>query len=254
MVLNWIIHSRNRVIITDSRLVKGHNYPGKHDYFGTCENSYLWETNLGYRQCEWGFHVGILCGDFVREHGCRCCRKPFFSLFWQSIPCWVAGFWYTKLYLSTIYPSIYRSVYLSIDLSIYLSIYLFVCCTLRRGVHAQTHCWLCILYCFLQCFLLLDNAALGGGGGGQEQLFLRVMFSAFVHLHWFLQCFSRFRTLVFLHHLRFPLVFTVFSGFMTLLMLRCTLGWGGVGQSRSCELDKSRCWGFIMLLMLQGGC
>ena len=73
--------------------------------------------------------------------------------------------------------------------------------------------------------------------GGQEQLFLRVMFSAFVHLHWFLQCFSRFRTLVFLHHLRFPLVFTVFSGFMTLLMLRCTLGWGGVGQSRSCELD-----------------
>ena len=45
----------------------------------------------------------------------------------------------------------------------------------------------------------------------------------------------------FFHHLRFPLVFTVFSGFMTLLMLRCTLGWGGVGQSRSCELDKSRC-------------
>ena len=33
--------------------------------------------------------------------------------------------------------------------------------SLRRGVHAQTHCWMCILYCFLQCFLLLDNAALG---------------------------------------------------------------------------------------------
>ena len=31
-------------------------------------------------------------------------------------------------------------------------------------------------------------------GGGQEQRFLRVMFSAFVHLHWFLQCFSLFRT------------------------------------------------------------
>ena len=47
--------------------------------------------------------------------------------------------------------------------------------------------------------------------GGQEQLFLRVMFSAFVHLHWFLQCFSRFRTLVFLHHLRFPLVLQCFQ-------------------------------------------
>ena len=51
----------------------------------------------------------------------------------------------------------------------------------------------------------------------------------------------------FLHHLRFPSVFTVFWGFMTLLMLRCTLGWGGVGQSRSCELDhiveaSSCCW------------
>ena len=130
-------------------------------------------------------------------------------------------------------------------------------CSLRRGVHAQTHCWMCILYCFFTVFSAsrqcCPGGGRGGGGGGQEQLFLRVMFSAFVHLHWFLQCFSLFRTF-FLHHLRFPLVFTVFSGFMTLLMLRCTLGWGGVGQSRSCELDKSRCWGFIMLLMLQGGC
>ena len=41
----------------------------------------------------------------------------------------------------------------------------------------------------------------------------------------------------FVHHLHFPFVFTVFSGFMTLLMLRCTLGWGGMGQSRSCEVD-----------------
>ena len=78
------------------------------------------------------------------------------------------------------------------------------------------------------------------GGGGQEQLFLRVMFSAFVHLHWFLQCFSRFRTLVFLYHLRFPLVFTVFSGFMTLVMLRHA-GVGGVNVP--CNL--------LMLLMLR---
>ena len=40
--------------------------------------------------------------------------------------------------------------------------------------------------------------------GGQEQLFLRVMFSAFVHLHWFLQCFSRFRTLFFCTICVFP--------------------------------------------------
>ena len=60
-----------------------------------------------------------------------------------------------------------------------------------------------------------------GGRGGQEQLFLRVMFSAFV--------FFALSHFFFVHHLHFPLVFTVFSGFMTLLMLRCTLGWGGVG-------------------------
>jgi hypothetical protein len=63
---------------------------------------------------------------------------------------------------------------------------------------------------FFTVFSASRQCCPGGGGGGQEQLFLRVMFSAFVHLHWFLQCFSRFRTLVFLHHLRFPLVFTVF--------------------------------------------
>ena len=122
------------------------------------------------------------------------------------------------------------------------------------GVFTRRHtaeCAFCTVFYSVFCFSTM--LPWGGEGGGQEQLFLRVMFSAFVHLHWFLQCFSPFRTF-FLHHLRFPLVFTVFSGFMTLLMLRCTLGWGGVGQSRSCELDKSRCWGFIMLLMLQGGC
>ena len=98
---------------------------------------------------------------------------------------------------------------------------------LRQGVHAQTHCWLCILYCFLQCFLLLDNAALGGGGGGQEQLFLRVMFSAFVHLHWFLQCFSRFRALVFCTICVFPRFLQCFEA-----SWRCSCyaaHWGGVG-------------------------
>ena len=39
-------------------------------------------------------------------------------------------------------------------------------CTLRRGVHAQRHCWMCILYWFLQSFLLLYKVALGGWGGG----------------------------------------------------------------------------------------
>ena len=50
------------------------------------------------------------------------------------------------------------------------------CYSLRQGVHAQTHCWLCILYCFLQCFLLLDNAALGGGGGGRNNCFFEWCF------------------------------------------------------------------------------
>ena len=68
----------------------------------------------------------------------------------------------------------------------------------------------------------------GGGRGGQEQLFLRVMFSAFVHLHWFLQCFSLFRT--------FFLAPSAFSiGFYSVFRLHdvadATLhigvGWGG---------------------------
>lgn len=47
--------------------------------------------------------------------------------------------------------------------------YLLLGCTLRRGVHAQRHCWMCILYWFLQSFLLLYKVALAGGGG-EEQL------------------------------------------------------------------------------------
>ena len=88
---------------------------------------------------------------------------------------------------------------------------------------------MCILYCFLQCFQLLDNAALGGGGG-QEQLFLRVMFSAFVHLHWFLHCFSLFRTFfVFFAPSAFSLGF--YSVFRLHDVADATLhigvGWGG---------------------------
>ena len=100
---------------------------------------------------------------------------------------------------------------------------------------------------FVLCFTVFSasrqccpGGGRGGGGGGagttvsSSDVFclcpFALVFTVFFPLSHF-----------FLHHLRFPLVFTVFSGFMTLLMLRCTLGWGGVGQSRSCELDKSRC-------------
>ena len=40
----------------------------------------------------------------------------------------------------------------------------YIGCSLRRGVHVQTHWWTCILYCFLQFFLLLYKVALGGRG------------------------------------------------------------------------------------------
>ena len=69
----------------------------------------------------------------------------------------------------------------------------------------------------------------GGGGGGAGTT---VSSSDFFCLCPFALVFTVFFALshfFFVHHLRFPLVFTVFSGFMTLLMLRCTLGWGGVG-------------------------
>ena len=35
------------------------------------------------------------------------------------------------------------------------------------------------------------------GGGGQDQRLIPVTFSAFVHLHWFLQCFWRWRLFCF---------------------------------------------------------
>ena len=106
------------------------------------------------------------------------------------------------------------------------------------GVFTRRHtadCAFCTVFYSVFCFSTM--LPWGGGGGGQEQLFLRVMFSAFVHLHWFLQCFSRFRALVFLHHLRFPLVFTVFSGFMTSLMLRHA----GVGGMLTFHVTCSCC-------------
>ena len=127
------------------------------------------------------------------------------------------------------------------------------CCSLRRGVHAQTHCWMCILYCFLQCFLLLDNAALGGGGGGagttvsSSDVFclcpFALVFTVFFALshfflcticifHWFLQCFqASWRYWCYAAH------------------------WGGVGWDGAITFmwGWSRCWGFIMLLMLKRG-
>ena len=105
---------------------------------------------------------------------------------------------------------------------------------------------------FFTVFSASRQCCPGGEGGGRNNCFFEWCFLPLSICTGFYSVFRSF-ALFFLHHLRFPLVFTVFSGFMTLLMLRCTLGWGGVGQSRSCELDKSRCWGFIMLLMLQGG-
>ena len=79
---------------------------------------------------------------------------------------------------------------------------------------------------FVLVFTVFCTSLQGSPGGGQEQPFLRLRFSAFVHLHWFLHCFfalSHFSC----HHVRFPLVFTVFSGFMTLLLLCWTFVWGG---------------------------
>ena len=81
---------------------------------------------------------------------------------------------------------------------------------------------------FFTVFSASRQCCPGGGRGGQEQLFLRVMFSAFVHLHWFLQCFSRFHALVFLHHLRFPLVFSVLKLHdVAHATLHIGVGWGG---------------------------
>ena len=85
-----------------------------------------------------------------------------------------------------------------------------------------------------------------GAGGGRNNCFFEWCFLPLSICTGFYNVFRSF-ALFFWHHLRFPLVFAVFSGFMTLLMLRCTLGWGGVGQSRSCEVDhvveaSSCCW------------
>ena len=80
---------------------------------------------------------------------------------------------------------------------------------------------------FFTVFSASRQCCPGGGRGGQEQLFLRVMFSAFVHLHWFLQCFSRFRALVFCTICVFPRFLQCFEA-----SWRCSCyaaHWGGVG-------------------------
>ena len=42
---------------------------------------------------------------------------------------------------------------------------------------------------FVLVFTVFCTSLQGSPGGGQEQPFLRLRFSAFVHLHWFLHCF-----------------------------------------------------------------
>ena len=88
-----------------------------------------------------------------------------------------------------------------------------LCCSLRRGVHAHTRCWMCILYCFLQCFLLLYNAALGGRGGRNNWC------------NWW------------------------YKGGMLAFHVTCsrcwcyaTLGWGGMLTFHMFHVTCSRCW------------
>ena len=87
--------------------------------------------------------------------------------------------------------------------------------SLRRGVHAHTHCWMCILSCFLQCFLLLYNAALGGEGGGRNN-----------------RCNWWYRGDV-----------NVPCNLLTLLMLRHA----GVGGMLAFHITCSRCWCYATL-------
>ena len=62
------------------------------------------------------------------------------------------------------------------------------------GVFTRRHTAECAFCTVFYSVFSFSTMLPWGGGGGQEQLFLRVMFSAFVHLHWFLHCFSLFRT------------------------------------------------------------
>ena len=104
-------------------------------------------------------------------------------------------------------------------------------CSLRQGVHRAN----------TLLNVLLDNAALGGGGGGQEQLFLRVMFSAFVHLQLVFTMFFALSHSFFLHHLRFPLGF--YSVFRLHDVGDATPRWGGGDVNVPCNL--------LTLLMLR---
>ena len=98
------------------------------------------------------------------------------------------------------------------------------------GVFTRRHtaeCAFCTVFYSVFCFSTMLPWG-GAEGGGQEQLFLRVMFSAFIHLHWFLQCFSPFRTF-FLAPFAFSLGF--YSVFRLHDVADATLhigvGWGG---------------------------
>ena len=81
---------------------------------------------------------------------------------------------------------------------------------------------------FVLVFTVFCASLQGSPGGGQEQVFLRVMFSAFVHLHWFLQCFSRIRTFFFApcaFSLGFYRVFWLHD--VAAATLDIGVGWGG---------------------------
>ena len=135
---------------------------------------HLWETNLGYRQCEWGFHVGILCGDFVREHGCRCCRKPFSLCFDNPFPVEWRGFdILSSIYQQSIHPSINLSIGLSIDRFIYLSLYLSICLLYPPTGCSRADTLLIVHFVlFFTVFSASRQCCPGGGdGGGRNNCF-----------------------------------------------------------------------------------
>ena len=106
------------------------------------------------------------------------------------------------------------------------------------GVFTRRHTAECAFCTVFYSVFSFSTMLPWGGEGGRNNCFFECCFLPLSICTGFYTVFrSSALFLFFLHHLRFPLVFTVFSGFMTLLMLRCTLGWGGVGQSRSCEVD-----------------
>ena len=117
------------------------------------------------------------------------------------------------------------------------------------GVFTRRHtaeCAFCTVFYSVFCFSTM--LPWGGEGGGQEQLFLRVMFSAFVHLHWFLQSFSLFRTFFFA-----PSAFSlgILQCFQASWRCWCYAAhWGGVGWGNQVHVNltnhvveaSSCCW------------